>query len=247
MQDALGIPAAVADALARRALRAVEARAHFELRLAAGRATLFPEGSTMTGLEHFDRALGTGKGVILVTIHRFAALQGLLALRERGYPILAVRARQGGRSFGRIVRRLAARARAVTPLWPDRLTPDDPDLPLKILTQLRAGGPLYLTADVQHTKHAVPVKFMNGVLRVNPGVFEFARLTGCQLVPIDIRYDLDASGGDTRLRIDFEAPLICRSSGNKDERDRDNLSTLAATLERMVRRCPEQWKRWIGK
>jgi lauroyl/myristoyl acyltransferase len=241
MSEALGLSAEAANDLASRFIGHAVRRAHFDLRVLSGRACFFPTGSTIVGREHLDRAIADQKGVLLLGVHRFGTRQALLALRELGYPILTVRASQVSAAYGRLGRRWAGRIQpwVLERTFPDRVSPGDPDLILKILGRLRAGGAVFMTADTQRARNAVLVPFLDATIRVNPGVLEVCRLAGSRLLPLDGLYD------EKGIRIEFSAPLDLRSGGTRADCARDNLRLLVTELERLVRACPDQWTKWV--
>jgi lauroyl/myristoyl acyltransferase len=238
MSAMLGVPAEDSARLAHRFIGHVAQRAYLDLRIFARRAPLCETLPVIAGAGHLDTAIAAGRGAVLVAVHRFANVAGLLTLRDRGYPVLTLKG--------------ASRWRPATSLWertietrhrrnleaqiPERVDPNDPDAPLTILRRLRGGGLVSIHPDIW--RNTSPVPFLGGVWPVNGGLLEVARLTGCAVLPIECAYE------GRGLRIDIHPPLPLATDGSPEACAARNFPLLVAELERQVRRHPDQWGRW---
>jgi len=239
MTAMLGISDAEAQPLARRFLRHSVQLTHFERRIRRSSALAAAPFRTI-GRQHLDAALAQRKGVILNAMHRFASAQAVRQLREAGYPILVViHNRPSGSRLGRwwIA---ASRRQMIEYLFPDRVELNDPDLTLRIVERLRAGGIVAIAADARRSNSAVRVRVLKGDTAISAGILDVARLTGSPVLPCDFLYE------GRGLVAEFGPPLDFEPAATAQEYRQRNLPRLVAALERRVLACPAQWTQWLS-
>jgi lauroyl/myristoyl acyltransferase len=192
------------------------------------------------GVQHLERAMAEGNGVILLTLHFGANRISLKHLATFGYPVLGVQdqtsqnPRQG--RLGRVLRK-----RYITFLrrsYPDVVYVQDPECSLKILRRLRAGGLVHMNFDVLNVKTAAAGAFLGTPWRFPVGVFDMVRLSGCAVVPMvcPIR--------NTSYQICFDPMLGVVPASSREEFVNANLPAFTEVFERQISAHPEQWSLW---
>ncbi len=241
MQEQLDLSADEARALARRWTGLCARRGCHRLQTISGKRG--SEKVTLHGVEHLERALEGGKGVVLVSIHNFAIVSATRFLRDHHRPVLSVRrlrvpeelSRLGQRWLGARIVRIAEEALAGC----EALPADDPNCILKLARRLREGGIVHIAADSQRAPSARVMPFLNGRRGISQGPLDLARLCRCPVLPISALFT--ANG----VRVELGAPLELRYEGSPAQCAESNLPLLAAELERLVRANPDQWDRWL--
>jgi Kdo2-lipid IVA lauroyltransferase/acyltransferase len=193
----------------------------------------------LDGMQHLERAIARGKGVILLSGHFCANRIALRYLAARGYPALSVHAskpgyKTGGR-FGRLFllpRSLQLQKRAL----PDQIYLRDPDCSLAIMRRLRTGGLTLIQFDGRGGSQE-PV-FLGVPWRVRAGIFDIVRLTDCAVVPMRF---LGRSNG---FRIRFDPMLEIDRAPSREAFLSANLPRFLAVVERQVVENPEEWRLW---
>ena len=204
------------------------------------RATL-PQAATVDGIQHLDRALAAGKGVILLTTHFFGVRMAMAHLTKIGYAPLRVQnqgvrgASEGALQYGLRQRHRSVRSRGVG----DVVYVQDPECGLKILQRLRSGGLVQMHIDSRHAKTTVEGRFFGVPRRFTAGVFDLVRLSGCAVIPTLCLGDGD--GVDIR----FDPILNVERADSREEFVNANLRAFTEVLERQVAAHPEQWRLWI--
>ena len=240
MQAMLGISAAEARGLSRRFLAHSIRVTHLERRL--GRWPDLPdEPLRIVGREHLDRALASRKGALLIMVHRFAVGSVIRALYDAGYPMTVVIRPQVHPMFGRLGRRVAgaSQRRMFARFYRDVIDVNDPEVSIKIVQRLRAGGLVVIAPDSRTSKTATGVRFLGGETRVSAGVLELARVSGSPLLPFDALYEPHG------LVAEIRAPLDLERGRTRDDQYERNLPRLVSALEQLVAACPEQWMHWV--
>lgn len=239
MRALLGVADDEARSLARRYLAHSIRVTHLERRLRRSRETAEP--LHIIGREHLDAALDAKKGALLIMVHRFAVGPVIRKMREAGYPILVVLNPYAHPMFGRLGRRVvrASQRRMYEYFYADRVAVDDPDVSVKVVQRLRAGGLVVIAADARKSNTAVAVPFLKGDATVSGGVLELSRVSGSPVLPFDALYE------PFGLRAEIGPPLELTRGRTRDEHLEMNLPRLVAALERLVAAHPDQWMHWV--
>ena len=197
--------------------------------------------ASIKGVEHLERALSAGKGVIILTGHFCANRIAEKYLASCGYPMLSVHnQRPSNKGAGRLGRRflqpryLELQRRAN----PDVVYMQDAECSLKILGRLRSGGLVNLQLDGLAATRAVEGTFLGISWRFGAGIFELTRLSGCAVVP------MLCLGGGSEFQIRFSATLAVVRANSADEFLSANLPVFTQALEKLVVDQPEEWRLW---
>jgi lauroyl/myristoyl acyltransferase len=228
MRTWLAIPAHEAEDLAGRWIGHALRHASEDLAMLSGRE--IECRLEIAGQESLDDALTGGRGVLLVSMHFFAAVPAKRRLRRMGYSILSIQRPYIPNSSGRLgLRRVIPRIDKLREkMFIGEVIPDgDTGSALRIADWLRHGGIAEMAVDIDSKTSAI-VPFLNGRTAVSTGVLELARLCRCPVLPLRATYSPDG----LRLEIGEPLPGLDRSA-------------LVQEMERQVLARPDQWQRWI--
>lgn len=181
------------------------------------------------GFEHFELSLARGKGVILGLAHLGSWDYGGAAMAAIGYPMtVVVEPVTNEALFAWFAERRRAMGLSIVPLGP-RAT-------ATVTAALRSGGVVGLVCDRDLSHKGVTVSFFGEETTLPAGPAALALRTGAALLPTAV---LDRPAG-RHLGV-FRSPLdTCRRGPLADDIARIT-GQLAAELERLIRRAPEQW------
>lgn len=189
---------------------------------------------TFRGLEHFDRALAAGRGVVLLTAH-FGNWEYLgAALAHRGYPLRSIVRKQGG-AFDAEINRLRGLS--------GHVVFDRNRSGRRILQYLKENAIVGMAAD-QHSDNAgVRLEFLGRPCMATAAPVAFALKSGAALIPA-----FDLRVGFERHDVIVLPPIGLERTGDRDRDLAENTRRAQKAIEAMVRRHPEQWfwfhKRW---
>lgn len=193
------------------------------------------------GLDKLEQALAAGKGVVLVTGHFFANRLAKRYLDSLGFPCLSVRNGAppdlNAGSFGK--RYLQPRyVGFLHEVIRDEVLIQDPELTLKIMKRLRAGGIVNVHLDGPSSVETVSIPFLGSNHEFSLGFLRIAGACGAMLLPMHCR------GNSDGFTLSFESPISpeCYQSGRGP--DRSVLSGLVGRLESRVRSNPDEWEVW---
>lgn len=189
-----------------------------------------------SGLDHLDRALADGRGVLCLAAH-FGNFPLMLAwLTQAGYPVSTIIRDYRNPYLGAYWRRAQARAglRAI-PKHP-------PALALRrALRWLRGGNILFILAD-QHADRGVNTFFFGQPAVTAPGPAALSRRTGCPVVPVSIR--ATRAGYEIRAEAPLELPPAGEAAG---EDIAARTARFNRVIEAWVREAPDHWSSWLNK
>jgi lauroyl/myristoyl acyltransferase len=230
----LDIPPREAEVLAARWMNHVIRHNCYELATLSGKN--IESRVEVAGLEHLDRALTGGRGVLLFTMHSFAMKPARRRLRQMGYPMLTVERFSIPHNLGRLGRRWLGprlgrlRDRMYAEAGTEVVSARDAGCALRIARRLREGGIAETAVDIRGSKTSVVVPFLNGRQTVSDGVLDLARLCGCPVLSLTATYSTDG------VRLEIGEPLPCLE-----------LPALVREMERQVRAYPDQWTGWFRR
>jgi KDO2-lipid IV(A) lauroyltransferase len=187
------------------------------------------------GLEHFDRALGRGKGAVLFAGH-FGSWELMgAAIRARGYPVHYLVGEQHNRLVDDLMNRL--RTAAGIGIIPMGMSVRG------VLRALRDNQFVALLSDQDAGSGGVFVDFFGAPASTPQGPAVFALKTGA---PILAGFSVRLKGG--RHRVVLEPPIHCEPSGNPQDDVVRCTQAYTSVLESYVRRYPDHWfwphRRW---
>lgn len=193
---------------------------------------LFP---SLHGKHHFDAALKTGRGVLLLTPHLGNWEFGAPLLTMNGYKLHVITLAEPGHGLTEM--RQAARARwGIETVVIGR----DPFAFVEIIRRLEAGATIALLVDRPPATSGVDVQLFGKPFSASIAVAELARATGCELLPVYlVRLK---SGYEARIlpRIDYErAPLRDRAA--RQQLSQRVMDVFAGT----IREYADQWYHFV--
>jgi Kdo2-lipid IVA lauroyltransferase/acyltransferase len=186
----------------------------------------------VTGAEHVERALASGRGVLLLTAHLGNWELGGYFLRELDAPMSVVYVRDqfaDAESFRSFFRRNMDVDQIA-------IDPGGTLSSLPVLRALRDGRVVAMQGDRDFNEKGVSLDFFGAPAPFPPGPFLFARMTGVPLIPTFIVYTADYG-----FEIEFGEPIEVERGGERQRDVRQALERWVATLERAVARWPTQW------
>ncbi|MFN0123231.1 MAG: lysophospholipid acyltransferase family protein [Blastocatellia bacterium] len=187
------------------------------------------------GLEHYQRALAGGRGVILLTGHIGAWELSVFAHSIYGYPMSFLKRNVDNP----LVERLAESYR----LRHGNRSIDKKGGMREILRTLKSGGVVGILADLNTTREeGVFVDFFGVPACTTAGVATLALRTNAVVLPGYLLWDETANAH----RLCFETPIETISTGRQKEDVVANTQQYANALENIIRRYPDQWL-WIHR
>ena len=196
------------------------------------------------GLDHLERSLERGNGVLLVNCHFFANRAARRWLARMGYPIVVVRNQRPRRStMGRLGQKhlLPRYSKFLHTVIRDEIDVKDTDCTLQILQRLRAGGLVNIYLDGRSSSETATYPFLAGQSTFPTGFLRIARLSGCAIVP------MVCAGDARRLLIRFDEPFRLEPRDEPGEFIAANLPRLVRIMESQIVNYPEQWELWIWR
>jgi lauroyl/myristoyl acyltransferase len=235
-----GIPPAQAARIARQCISNDLFRQLDSLVLLRASRRLKLRCTGIEGIEHLDRAIAEGRGVMLLTLHFCATRIAVRYLATRGYPMLCVQNHvpqnfSEGRLGSMLGRRyMELRSRTL----PDVAYLQDVECGLQILRRLRSGGLVLMQMDGLTAKTIVEGPFFGAPWRFSAGPLDVVRYSNCTVLP------MLCLGGSARFRVRFGPKLVVAKASSREEFARANLSVFTSVLEQQVAEHPEEWRGW---
>jgi len=177
------------------------------------------------GAEGFEAAARAGRGFVVLTAHVGNwELAGRLLAGRTARPVHVVMAPERDAAVAGFLRRADAPVRFVT-LGP-------PTVAVQLVAALRRGEIVALQGDrALGTRGDAPCAFFGAEARFPLGPFVLARAGGVPVIPVFCLLE-----ADLRYAVTAEEPIVVGEGGESAA-----LGRWVATLERVVRRNPDQW------
>lgn len=193
---------------------------------------------SVQGIEHLEKALAAGKGVILVSGHFSGDRVGKVLLREIGHPVLSVTSKG---TIDPSIRTMEQKyfvplmKNTLCKILQDYICIEDRGFDLEILKRLRENGIVSILIDARAGTHKKHCPFLGGERIFATNFLQIARLTGAAVIPM-------LCIGDSRsfsVIIDKQVELM--EFPTKEEFISGNLITVVNILEAQIRQYPAQW------
>jgi phosphatidylinositol dimannoside acyltransferase len=192
-------PGADLDALVRRAVRSYARYWEETFRLSRITPQAVSERTEVIGADVLDKALASGRGVILALPHCGNWESAGVWLLERGHPFSTVAERLKPESlYERFVAYRESLGMEVLPLTGGERPPSD-----VLKDRLRDGRAVCLLADRDLTKRGIDVEFFGGTARMPAGPALLAATTGAALLPVGLWF----TGSGWGIRIHDEVTI----------------------------------------
>jgi phosphatidylinositol dimannoside acyltransferase len=225
------------DLLRRRAAKAFVSYGRYwveSFRLPREPVGLFEQRIELEGQEHLEGAVALGKGVVIAAPHLGSWDYGGAWLATRGWrPVVAVERVEPPQLFEWFRRLRQGLGMSVVAMGSGATT--------ALALALREGRVLALLSDRDIGGRGVEVEFFGERTRLPGGPALLALRTGATLLAV-AAYDADDRG---IRRIVARPPLALPTSGSLSERVADLTQSIAAELESLIRRAPEQWHLFV--
>lgn len=186
----------------------------------------------VSGLEHLEKALARGKGVVLITGHLGNWELGgvLLGQNEVRTSVVYVPDQFAEAEAFRSFLRQKGGVREIA------IRPGSTFASLPALRALQANEVVAVQGDRDFDDSGIEVEFFGRKAPFPRGPILLSLLTGAALIPTFIAYT-----EDHRVEIEFGAPLPVAATGDRDGDIERALEAWVVTLEAAVRRWPNQW------
>ncbi len=181
------------------------------------------------GIDHLTQSLKEGKGVIIATAHLGNYEFGAHVVASRGFDMMILVEAFDNAPF---LEKLASLRRAKRV----RIFPVGISAMREGIQTLRRGGIVTLVCDRDLNGTGIKIQFLGQETAFPVGAVDLALRTGAAIVPI---FGLRGPGGISSIFI--EPSLKQSRSGDRDQAERENLESLAAVMEKYIRKYPEQW------
>lgn len=187
------------------------------------------------GLEHYENAVGRGRGVIFLTGHFGAWELSCFAHSLYGHPMKFIVREIDNARVGRLIESYRGLA-GNTPI-------DKRNAARDILKALRNNETVGILVDQNTTRdEGVFADFFGIPAATTPAIATLALRTGAAVVPGFLIWDPEAG----KHRLHFESPLELIATGDSARDILVNTQACNAVLEKMVRLHPDQWL-WIHR
>lgn len=179
------------------------------------------------GWDHFEEALGRGKGVILVSAHlgSFDLTGQILAARSVKTSIL-VEAQEPQALLDHVTALRGGKGLSFVPARPGAVR--------AMVRAVRRGETVGLMCDRDIAREGLAIVFFGEELTMPTEAVRLAMRTGAAIVPV---YNMRRPKGG--YDVIFEPALPIATDG--DNARTRNMVRLAGALERFIRACPDQW------
>lgn len=206
-----------------------------------------PGRFTLEGLEYLDKALLSGRGVLLMSGHFGAICTGIVGLSYRGYRLCAL-ANDSSRdhTMGWALRKFSSlklnwmRKRMNGQMVLMQMHSQDQAAAMasaQLVSLLRENRCVAMALDVPPSlaKNKLPVRFLGEACCFPSGLLTLSKLTGAPIIPF---FTIRDPSHWAKHRIILQPPLALSGQANKD------LQLCVQSLESMIRRFPDHWNLW---
>lgn len=181
------------------------------------------------GLDHLAAAMGRGRGVIMAMGHLGGWELGGAWLADAGYPMTAVAEVIAPPAlYEFFVKERSKLGLTIVPLGDTSGH--------ELLRALRAGGLVGLICDRDLTGNGIEVELFGEKTRLPPGPAALALRTGAAVLPAAVYFG-PRRGHDAVIR----PPISYERRGALRDDVAGMTRAIAAELEKLIRRAPEQW------
>lgn len=180
--------------------------------------------------ERLNAAVAEGKGIIFVTLHFGNWDMGAAGLAAHGYPIDAIAETFELPRMNDLIQGYR-RQLGINIIPVERLGPG-------VLRALRRGDILALLIDVPAPGASVAVDFFGAPADVPAGPARLAIRTGARVIPAVLARE---PGDDKLIRPIVDFDLRFQPSGDEEQDVRRLTQQIMSSLERFVRKYPDQW------
>ena len=191
----------------------------------------------ITGVEHLERALAAGKGVIGVGAHLGNFWSGAVMLADAGYPVSLVM-REAKHVPPGYYTSVLERC-GISPVPVDKRG----GAARGMLAALRANCIVLIYLDQDAKKGGVEAAFLGKRVPLPEGAAVLARRTGAQLLPV-ISWDV----APRKLRVDLLPEVSLSNAADPTQALAEDMQRLADVIGEQIRQHPEQWlwrhRRW---
>jgi lauroyl/myristoyl acyltransferase len=209
------------------------------------------EGVEIQGIEHLQRALENGKGVILWESQFGAKTLAPRILHEKGLSVHEVHAEShlwGLNSYPPSMSWVTRHViRAAFERWEKRSVAEIIYLPKSdslaftrtLLKRLKQNGILSITGDGKFGRNLIPLRFLGWTDFFSPGMVSLAKTSGAPILPMFCYQDRN---DDTNLII--ESPIRIDTSLGREQGLESSLEQYVSLFESYVTRYPEKYLYW---
>ena len=184
---------------------------------------------TVEGLEILDRAVKSGKGIILLSAHIGNFPLAYLWLAAKGYPVSIVFKEMKNYIDENFYYNLMQHydIHPITYQKNTRVTKN-------ILSALGNGKIVILTVD-QKGNNNIPVKMFDRQVRIFPGAAVLARKTGLPIIPVFTHRQ------GIYHKIDILKPIELKTTRYSKQDIIENTQSMIDTIESYIKEYPEEW------
>jgi lauroyl/myristoyl acyltransferase len=210
------------------------------------------QGVDIRGVEHLQRALEKGKGVILWESSSFGKrVLSKRILHENGFSIQQVFAEthfegflRGGRSATWVQRHIIKR---VLEKSEKRFVSEIIYLPSSdslvftriLLDRLKQNAILCVPGDGNEGQKRIPMKCLNHIQLFATGMVSLARISGASILPM---FCTGEENG--RISLIIEPPIYINKRADRERGLENSVSQYVSLLESYIRKYPEEYKWW---
>jgi len=181
-------------------------------------------------LRSLREELARGQGVIVLGMHVGQWDLALAILSGLGFPVTVVMRREDEESARYAVAARDAAGLRVT------YTGENPWLSVELRSALQRNEIVAMQGDRSYGDRTARVPLFGGPVEIPVGPWELARASGAPIVPAVLVFE-----GHRHYRSVFGEPIRPAEAGSDPEDSREGMARIAAAMESVIRRYPDQW------